>query len=75
MHAGWRTLDSGGGSRLEGLSPELIRDTVLAVSGDQAIRGNLEAMSARVRGSGGATAAADAIEAFLRARRSTSGQP
>ncbi|OOP62527.1 hypothetical protein BMF89_09575 [Arthrobacter sp. SRS-W-1-2016] len=52
--------------RLEALSPQLIRDTVLDVSGDQAIRGNLEGMSARVRGSGGASAAADAIEDFLR---------
>ncbi|MEW1822670.1 macrolide family glycosyltransferase [Arthrobacter sp. NPDC080031] len=63
-----RVEDLGLGRRLpqEGLSPELIRETVIAVSGDEAIRGNLEAMSARVRGAGGAPAAADAIEDFLR---------
>lgn len=62
-----RIEDLGLGRRLpqEGLSPELIRETVLAVSGDEAIRGKLEAMSARVRGAGGAPAAADAIEGFL----------
>ncbi|GAA5190360.1 glycosyltransferase [Arthrobacter gyeryongensis] len=67
-----RVEDLGLGRRLplEGLSPELIRETVLEVSGDQAILDNLEAMSARVRGSGGAPAAADAIEEFL-ARRSS----
>ncbi|WP_284754458.1 macrolide family glycosyltransferase [Arthrobacter sp. efr-133-R2A-120] len=67
-----RVEDLGLGRRLplEGLSPESIRQTVLEVSGDQAIRGNLEAMSARVRSAGGAPAAADAIEGFL-ARRSS----
>lgn len=64
-----RVEDLGLGRRLplEGLSPELIRETVLDVSGDEAIRGKLEAMSARVRSAGGAPAAADAIEEFLAA--------
>ncbi|WP_345051793.1 macrolide family glycosyltransferase [Arthrobacter methylotrophus] len=63
-----RVEDLGLGRRLpvDGLSPELIRETVIEVSGDQVIRGNLEAMKARVRASGGAPAAADAIEDFLR---------
>jgi MGT family glycosyltransferase len=63
-----RVEDLGLGRRLplEGLSPKLIRETVLEVSEDPAIRGNLKAMSARVRASGGAPAAADAIEDFLR---------
>ncbi|MFH5879631.1 macrolide family glycosyltransferase [Arthrobacter sp. NA-172] len=65
-----RVEDLGLGRRLpaEGLSPELIRETVVNVSGDQLLRGNLEAMSTRVRGSGGAPAAADAIEDFLLTR-------
>jgi MGT family glycosyltransferase len=63
-----RVEDLGLGRRLplEGLSPELIRETVTEVSDDQVIRRNLEAISARVRASGGAPAAADAIEDFLR---------
>ncbi|WAH98526.1 macrolide family glycosyltransferase [Arthrobacter sp. MMS18-M83] len=63
-----RVEDLGLGRRLplEGLTPELIRETVIEVSEDPAIRGNLDAMGARVRGSGGAPAAADAIEDFLR---------
>lgn len=63
-----RIQDLGLGRRLlqEGLTPELIRQTVIEVSGDQVIRDNLEAMSKRVRGSGGARAAADAIEDYLR---------
>ncbi|MCX2750402.1 hypothetical protein OOZ51_21715 [Arthrobacter sp. MI7-26] len=63
-----RVEDLGLGRRLplEGLTPELIRETVIEVSEDPAIRGNLEAMTARVRGSGGAPAAAAAIEDFLR---------
>nr|WP_307015323.1 macrolide family glycosyltransferase [Arthrobacter bambusae] len=68
QHANARRVeDLGLGRRLpqEGLSAELIRETVIEVSEDQAIRGNLEAMKARVRGSGGAPAAADAIEDFL----------
>ncbi|WP_423183141.1 macrolide family glycosyltransferase [Arthrobacter sp. NyZ413] len=62
-----RVEDLGLGRRLprEGLTPELIRQTVLEVSGDPVVRGNLDAMSQRIRGSGGAPAAADAIEDFL----------
>ncbi|MCG2620688.1 hypothetical protein LVY72_02045 [Arthrobacter sp. I2-34] len=62
-----RIQDLGLGRRLarEGLTPGLIRQTVIEVGGDQVIRGNLKAMSKSVRGSGGARAAADAIEDYL----------
>ncbi len=62
-----RIEDLGLGRRLppEGLTPDLIRQTVSETSADRVIRGNLAAMSESVRGSGGAPAAADAIEEFL----------
>lgn len=64
-----RVEDLGLGRRLvaESLSPGLIRTVVAEVSDDQHIRRNLETMSERVRGAGGSTAAADAIEAYLSA--------
>jgi MGT family glycosyltransferase len=63
-----RVEELGLGRRLaaEGLSPDLIRAAVDEVSADQLIRSNLVKMSEHVRGSGGATAAADAIEDHLR---------
>ncbi|MFE4544579.1 macrolide family glycosyltransferase [Arthrobacter sp. NPDC056727] len=62
-----RVEDLGLGRRLpaDGLSAPLIREAVAEVSRDQEIRGNVEAMSQRVRNSGGATAAADAMEQYL----------
>ena len=43
----------------------MIRGAVTDVSQDQGIRSAIAAMSQRVRGSGGATAAADAMEQYL----------
>lgn len=62
-----RIVDLGLGRRLpaEGLSPDLIRQTVTDVGNDPGIRENLEAMGKVVRGAGGARAAADAIEDYL----------
>jgi len=62
-----RVEDLGLGRRLpaEALTPARIRTVVAEVGDDQEIRRNLAAMSLRVRGAGGATAAADAIEYFL----------
>ena len=62
-----RVEDLGLGRRLadEGLSATLIHDLVAEVSRDQQIRGKVAAMSRRVRNSGGATAAADAMERYL----------
>lgn len=62
-----RVEDLGLGRRLpaDGLSATLIRNAVAEVSGDREIRGNVAAMSQRVRNSGGATAAADAMERYL----------
>lgn len=66
-----RVGDLGLGRRLpaDGLSATLIRDTVAEVSRDTEIRANVAAMSQRVRNSGGATAAADAMEQYLLSRR------
>jgi MGT family glycosyltransferase len=47
------------------VTAEQLRATVDDASGDALIRANLEAMRDRVRGAGGAVAAADAIEAHL----------
>jgi MGT family glycosyltransferase len=62
-----RVEDLGLGRRLsaEGLSAALIHDVVTEVSRNQEIRGNVAAMSRRVRDCGGATAAADAMEQYL----------
>ncbi|MFE4833682.1 macrolide family glycosyltransferase [Arthrobacter sp. NPDC056691] len=62
-----RVADLGLGRRLpaEGLTPGLIRDVVAEVSQDREIRRNLAAMSQRVRNSGGAAAAADAMEQYV----------
>lgn len=62
-----RVEDLGLGRRLpsEALSPALIRTLIAEVSDDHDIRHNLETMSERVRGAGGSTAAADAIEHYL----------
>jgi UDP:flavonoid glycosyltransferase YjiC (YdhE family) len=49
----------------DGVTPELIRDVVTEVSQDQQVRRNITAMSPRVRNSGGAMAAADAMEEYL----------
>lgn len=64
-----RVEDLGLGRRLpaEALSPTLIRTVVTEVSNDQDIRRNMQAMKQRIRGSGGPTAAADAIEEYLSA--------
>jgi MGT family glycosyltransferase len=62
-----RVEDLGLGRRLpaDALSPARIRTLIAEVGDDQEIRRNLEAMRLRVRGAGGPTAAADAIEHFL----------
>lgn len=62
-----RVEDLGLGRRLpaDGLTPGMIHDVVTEVSQDQQIRRNIAAMSPRVRNSGGATAAADAMEEYL----------
>lgn len=62
-----RVEDLGLGRRLpaHGISPALIRTVVAEVSEDPEIRSNLGTMSQRVRGAGGSTAAADAIEHYL----------
>ena len=49
----------------ESLSPALIRTVVAEVRGDPAIRRNIDGMKERVRGAGGSTAAADAIEEYV----------
>ncbi|MFP3461004.1 glycosyltransferase [Arthrobacter globiformis] len=62
-----RVEDLGLGRRLpaEGVTPDSIREAVAEVSQDQEIRRNIAAMSQRVRNSGGATAAADAMEKYV----------
>jgi MGT family glycosyltransferase len=62
-----RVEDLGLGRRLpaDGLTSKLIHDVVTDVGQDQQIRRNIAAMSQRVRSSGGATAAADAMEEYL----------
>ncbi|MFF2316064.1 macrolide family glycosyltransferase [Arthrobacter sp. NPDC058097] len=62
-----RVEDLGLGRRLpaEGLTPDSIRNIVTEVSQDQEIRSNIAGMSQRVRNSGGATAAADAMEQYV----------
>jgi MGT family glycosyltransferase len=62
-----RVDDLGLGRRLpaDGLTPGMIYDVVTEVSQDQQIRRNIAAISPRVRNSGGATAAADAMEEYL----------
>jgi UDP:flavonoid glycosyltransferase YjiC (YdhE family) len=64
-----RVEELGLGRRLpaESLSPALIRTVITEVSDDQEIRRNVRAMKQRIRGSGGPTAAADAIEGYLSA--------
>jgi UDP:flavonoid glycosyltransferase YjiC (YdhE family) len=49
----------------DGVTPELIRAVVTEVSQDQQVRRNITAMSPRVRNSGAAMAAADAMEEYL----------
>jgi MGT family glycosyltransferase len=62
-----RVDDLGLGRRLpaDGLTPGMIYDVVTEVSQDQQIRRNIAAMSPRVGNSGGATAAAYAMEEYL----------
>jgi len=62
-----RVEDLGLGRRLpaDGLSAALIHDAVAEVSRDQEIQRNVAAMSQRVRTSGGAAAAAEAMEQYL----------
>jgi MGT family glycosyltransferase len=62
-----RVEDLGLGRRLpaDPLSPALIRSVITEISEDRDIRRNLRAMKERTRGSGGAMAAADAIEGYL----------
>jgi MGT family glycosyltransferase len=62
-----RVEDLGLGRRLpaDGLSAALIHDAVAEVSRDREIQRNVAAMSQRVRNSGGAAAAADAMEQYL----------
>jgi MGT family glycosyltransferase len=62
-----RVEDLGLGRRLpaEALLPATIRTVVTEVSDDQEIRRKMGTMSQRVRGAGGSTAAADAIEHYL----------
>ncbi|MCB5290595.1 macrolide family glycosyltransferase [Arthrobacter sp. SO3] len=66
-----RVEELGLGRRLPAgpLSPALIRTVITEVSDDQEIRRNVRAMKQRIRGSGGPTAAADAIEGYLSALR------
>ena len=66
-----RVEDLGLGRRLpaDSLTPALIRTAITEVSNDQEIRRNLGSMSQRVRGAGGPTAAADAIEQYMRPGR------
>jgi MGT family glycosyltransferase len=63
-----RVEDLGLGRRLpaDSLTPALIRTAITEVSNDQEIRRNLGSMSQRVRGAGGPSAAADAIEQYMR---------
>jgi MGT family glycosyltransferase len=62
-----RVEDLGLGRRLpaEDLTPGLIHDIVTEVGRDQEIRRNIVGMSQRVRTSGGAAAAADAVEKYV----------
>ncbi|HKS00729.1 MAG TPA: macrolide family glycosyltransferase [Arthrobacter sp.] len=66
-----RVEDLGLGRRLpaDGLTAALIHEVVAEVGRDQEIRGKVAAMSQRVRNSGGATAAADAMEQYLISQR------
>jgi hypothetical protein len=66
-----RLEDLGLGRRLpaDGLTAALIHEVVAEVGRDQEIRGKVAAMSQRVRNSGGATAAADAMEHYLLSQR------
>ncbi|MGN7251684.1 MULTISPECIES: macrolide family glycosyltransferase [unclassified Arthrobacter] len=64
-----RVEDLGLGRRLptDAVTPQLIHDVVTDVSRDQGIRSAVAAMSQRVGSSGGAAAAADAMEQYLSA--------